>query len=98
MAEAQRFGETCGAPPAMVDQLTKLLVLWFLTQYENPVESCPYLSAEGGYQWIWGGPYDAQEELESVWGGLFTTTFLARVARLLEEREGCHEWSGIPKE
>lgn len=37
---------------------------WFLSNYEDPAENTPYESAEGGYQYIWGGPYDAREEIE----------------------------------
>ncbi|HKY87537.1 MAG TPA: hypothetical protein VJL90_12310, partial [Pseudorhodoplanes sp.] len=36
---------------------------WFLSNFEDPAENTPYESAEGGYQYIWGGPYDANEEL-----------------------------------
>lgn len=31
---------------------------WFGDNYDAPDE-LPYDSGEGGYQWIWGGPYDA---------------------------------------
>jgi len=82
----------------ITEQLVTLLTDWFLAQYENPVESCPYESAEGGYQWIWGGPYDALEELEAVWGSVCTEGFLSVVATIIEEREDCHMWSGKPEE
>ena len=39
------------------------LVEWFFERYEDPAQRLPYISAEGGYQWIYGGPYDAREEL-----------------------------------
>ena len=39
------------------------LVEWFHERYEDPAERLPYVSAEGGYQWIYGGPYDAREVL-----------------------------------
>lgn len=38
----------------------------FLKNYENPANSCPYESNEGGY--IYGGPYDAQDELSDEFG------------------------------
>ena len=41
-----------------------LMKQWFLENYEDPAERTPYESAEGGYIWIWGGPYDAREEIE----------------------------------
>ena len=36
---------------------------WFLANYEDPAQSLPYESREGGYIWIDGGPYDPHEEL-----------------------------------
>lgn len=43
---------------------------WFLESYEDPVERTPYESREGGYIYIWGGPYYAHDEL-SVFGDMF---------------------------
>jgi hypothetical protein len=40
-----------------------VLVEWFFDHYEDPVENAPYDSAEGGFQFLWGGPYSAAEEL-----------------------------------
>lgn len=39
------------------------MVDWFYTHYEDPANGVPYESKEGGYQYIFGGPYDPQEEL-----------------------------------
>ena len=41
---------------------------WFRTLYEDPAERTPYESAEGGYIWIWGGPYEANEVLGDEFG------------------------------
>jgi hypothetical protein len=41
---------------------------WFLESYEDPVERTPYESREGGYIYIWGGPYYAHDELSVFWG------------------------------
>ena len=43
----------------------KVMEPWFYQNFEDPAEKTPYVSAEGGYQWIWGGPYDASEVLSS---------------------------------
>jgi hypothetical protein len=76
----------------------EFLEAWFLQHYADPEESCPYESREGGYQWIWGGPYDAEEELSDEWGGVFTEAFLAQVAEDLCEAHNCYAWSGAPDE
>lgn len=39
------------------------LIDWFFAHYEDPAHSLPYDSGEGGYQWIYGPPHDAEEEL-----------------------------------
>lgn len=46
------------------ETLVEAMVDWFNKRFENPAESTAYISAEGGYQWVLGGPYDAREELE----------------------------------
>jgi hypothetical protein len=45
------------------EALAARLVEWFYKNYEDPAESLPYISQEGGYQWIWGGPWGAEDEL-----------------------------------
>lgn len=42
---------------------------WFRERYEDPVETLPHDSGEGGYQWILGGPWDARNELETEFSG-----------------------------
>ena len=44
------------------NQQIEIMRYWFGSEYDSPYE-LPYDSGEGGYQWIWGGPYDAEEEL-----------------------------------
>lgn len=57
------------APDSWQDKIEKEpprvreMVEWFFENFEDPAESTPYESAEGGYQYIYGGPFDAYEEL-----------------------------------
>jgi len=37
---------------------------WFLANYEDPANGVPYESREGGYQYIFGGPYDPMDVLQ----------------------------------
>lgn len=37
------------------------IVEWFFDHYEDPANGVPYESAEGGYIYIFGGPYDAED-------------------------------------
>lgn len=58
------------SPPSL-DQLEReerveAMVGWFLDNFEDPAEHTPHESAEGGYQYIWGGPYDALDQISST--------------------------------
>lgn len=64
---------------------------WFFENYEDPVERTPYESREGGYIYIWGGPYHAHEEL-SVFGGFVEDELIEKLADELSA--DCPEWTG----
>lgn len=51
-----------------IEEQVKHLKEWFFTNFEDPANQTPYESAEGGYQYIWGGPYQAQDELYDRFG------------------------------
>jgi hypothetical protein len=67
---------------------------WFFSNYADPIESTPYDSAEGGYIYIWGGPYEPLDELQSEFGGLVSDDLIAELA---DELCGISwEWTGHP--
>jgi hypothetical protein len=77
------------------DQL-RMMEVWFRDNYEDPAERTPYESAEGGYIWIWGGPYNAHDVLQNEFGGSIPD---ALIERLADELSGeCPEWAPIPSE
>lgn len=67
---------------------------WFYSNYEDPVERTPYESAEGGYIYIWGGPYDPEEELQDEFDGLISDKVIEELAR--ELRDISWEWTRHP--
>jgi hypothetical protein len=67
---------------------------WFYENYEDPNDCLPYDSAEGGFQYIYGGPYDAQEELDGEFGGLIADDLIEELASDLSQVS--YEWSGNP--
>src|SRR5579859_78178 len=69
---------------------------WFHQHYTDPVENTPYESAEGGYQYIWGGPYDPHEELSSQFSGQFPDEVIEELAAELSDIS--FEWTGNPDE
>ena len=57
--DAEALGRASGR-----DQLA-FMEDWFRRRYEDPANSTPYDSGEGGYIYIWGGPYEADEVLHT---------------------------------
>jgi|HubBroStandDraft_6_1064221.scaffolds.fasta_scaffold164661_3 hypothetical protein len=74
----------------------ELMRLWFLQNFEDPAENTPYESAEGGYQYIWGGPYDTREELENKFSGIAPGSLIDEVTNQLD-RHGPGEWAPVQK-
>jgi hypothetical protein len=67
---------------------------WFRQNFEDPAERTPYETREGGYQWIWGGPYDALEELELEFSGVVSDEIIEELADKLNDE--CPEWAPTP--
>ena len=68
---------------------------WFYSNYENPAESTPYESAEGGYVYIWGGPYDPEEALRREFEGLIPDEVINELVEELLDIS--YEWGGHPE-
>jgi hypothetical protein len=64
----------------------ELMLQWFNENFEDPAENTPFESAEGGFQWIWGGPKDAREELYSQFGDIVPEAWIDEVANKIERR------------
>jgi hypothetical protein len=70
------------------------MIDWFHQNYEDPAHSTPYESAEGGYQWIWGGPYNAREELYSKFDGLASEALIEEAVEEVQ-RDGLFDWAPV---
>ncbi len=67
---------------------------WFRAHYEDPGERTPYITADGGYQYIWGGPYEADEELYGKFSGYVPEAVMQELIADLENE--CMEWAPTP--
>ena len=68
---------------------------WFFQHYQNPVHECPYNGREGGYLYIHGGPYNAENELVNEFIGIVGDDVINKLVDELETE--CSEWSGVSK-
>jgi len=67
---------------------------WFYQNFEDPANRTPYESAEGGYIYIYGGPYDAREELGDEFSGIVPEDV---IENLLGDLQGhCVDWAPTP--
>jgi len=73
----------------------QFLLKWFLENFEDPAEHTPYESREGGYIYIFGGPYNAREELENNFENIETSLLDSCVSEL---ENISTEWAKIPDE
>jgi hypothetical protein len=83
-------------PPAAIPNVNGLtfeetkdaIVSWFFDNFEDPAESTPY---EGEYIYIWGGPYDAREEIDDAFGAVTSVDVIDAAAEQIEH-DG-YEWA-----
>ncbi len=99
MSSFEADEEVIGAIEIRVTDLTEMdetdqlafMRQWFLANYEDPAESLPYESREGGYIWIDGGPYDPHEELHSKFGEFVSEEVIEAFGDELYAE--CPEWA-----
>jgi hypothetical protein len=67
------------------------MTAWFFENFEDPAECTPYCSAEGGYLYIHGGPYTADEVLNDIFDGEVDQRVICKAVEQIE-KEG-FEWA-----
>ena len=77
---------------ASTERQQEMLVAWFSSRYEDPAQETPYDGREGGYQYIWGGPYEARDELGDNFSGLVSDEVIEAAVEEIES-DGTFEWA-----
>ncbi|WP_146757676.1 hypothetical protein [Cereibacter johrii] len=80
------------ADEAAIDEMIE----WFHQNYEDPANRVPYESAEGGYQWIFGGPETPEEALGDNFGSVHRQDLIEQAATKITDDSGIYDWSPIP--
>lgn len=100
MAMATRYyteDDEIGITPSRLKRIGKArqleyLLAWFHRHYEDPAQETPYNSEEGGYLYIWGGPYDAREELDAEFGSFVSEQVIEEAVQDIES-DGLTDWA-----
>ena len=73
------------------DERIEAMQQWFLENFEDPAQEMPYDGREGGYQYIWGGPFDLWEELGEAFGDQVEQEEIDKAADGLSDQ--AHDWA-----
>ena len=71
------------------------MTYWFNSMFEDPSNNTPYNSGEGGFLYLWGGPYDANDQLSGEFGGVVPDERIEEVVEIVQE-DGLYEWAPAP--
>lgn len=77
------------------DQQVGYLTHWFLSYYEDPAQETPYNGREGGYLYVHGGPFNANDELYKEFGQLVSDAVIERAVDIIES-DGIQDWAPHP--
>lgn len=88
----KRYRETAPTSNRAATKSVDAMVSWFLERYMDPANGVPYNGREGGYQYLAGGPYSAEEELREAFdnGTQRRERLIAEAVKRIEN-EG-YEW------
>lgn len=67
-----------------IDEAVDAIKKWFYENFEDPAQSTPYDSGEGGYQYIWGGPYQTRDIIENVFADSASEELIRAAVQSLE--------------
>lgn len=70
---------------------------WFLARYEDPQNETPYNSEEGGYLFVWGGPYDPNDVIQERFSDIVEYEVMEELIKNLWSEVG-DEWAPIDHE
>jgi len=75
-----------------IDEAAELIKDWFFDNFEDPAQSTPYDSREGGYIYIHGGPYESRDIIENVFADSASQEVITAAIELVEH-DGTSEWA-----
>ncbi|SFH12771.1 hypothetical protein [Pseudomonas sp. NFACC45] len=67
---------------------------WFYARYEDPANCTPYDGREGGYQFVYGGPFDPDEEIQERFSKFVEFDVMKELIDELYQEAG-DEWAPV---
>jgi len=71
---------------------------WFSENYDDPTNFLPYETKEGGFQYLYGGPYELDEIMYEEFGEKYPDDYIQKVIENLEHQYGDVSWGKKPTE
>lgn len=81
-----------------ISNIEKEIKNWFFDNYDDPVNLLPYESKEGGYIYIWGGPYELKDVINNRFYNDVDKEIIDKVIKDIESEYGDIEWSKQPEQ
>lgn len=75
----------------------ELIKRWFLERFCDPAEVLPHVSDEGGYLYLWGGPYNPMEVIPDRFSGIASENAVEECINELIAQSGT-DWAPVEEE
>jgi hypothetical protein len=76
------------------EQQIEAMRRWFHARFEDPSNQTPYDGGEGGFQFIWGGPYDPNDKIQERFSSVVEYEVMEKLIKELWQEAG-DEWAPI---
>lgn len=73
------------------DQIS-IIVEWFRHQFEDPQNETPYNNELGGYVYMWGGPFDASDQIQDEFSNVIDFDTMMQAVNEVQS-DGTVEWA-----
>lgn len=71
---------------------------WFFDHYDDPANLLPYIGREGGYQYLFGGPYELEQVLFENFSQEYSDEYIQNTIDIIENEYGNMSWEKKPDE
>lgn len=81
-----------------LSEVESKMMEWFFQNYDDPANFLPYETKEGGYQYLFGGPYELDQILYDEFGDIYPNSNIENVIKNIEQEYGDMTWAKKPND